>query len=112
MSIVMISLSTIEDYGFLIPIMVGILSAKLTGDAFNEGLYDIHIKLQVTILQIPTDRFSHGPFFFTNLSSFSLFVVSYARRASPLSSSTSLLASRAAPSARSSRRISWSSRSC
>mmetsp|Transcript_18009 Transcript_18009/g.42184 ORF Transcript_18009/g.42184 Transcript_18009/m.42184 type:complete len:689 (+) Transcript_18009:873-2939(+) len=45
-SIVMISLSTIEDYAFLVPIMVGILSAKLTGDAFNEGLYDIHIKLQ------------------------------------------------------------------
>lgn len=44
-SIVAIFASTILDGTHLVPILVAALASKLTGDLFNEGLYDVHIHL-------------------------------------------------------------------
>jgi len=44
-SIVVIFASTILDGANLVPILVSCLASKLAGDAFNEGLYDVHIEL-------------------------------------------------------------------
>ena len=45
-SIVVIIIETTNNSTYAIPIMASIMSAKLMGDYFNEGIYDMHIRHQ------------------------------------------------------------------
>ncbi|GBG34501.1 H+/Cl- exchange transporter 7 [Hondaea fermentalgiana] len=45
-SIVVILMETTNNSTFAIPLMVTIMSSKVVGDLFTEGLYDMHIELQ------------------------------------------------------------------
>jgi len=45
-SIVVIMIECTQNQNYSIPLMVTIMSAKLVGDNFNHGLYDIHVHLQ------------------------------------------------------------------
>lgn len=43
-SIVVILVETTNNVTYAIPIMITIMSAKLFGDMFTHGLYDIHVE--------------------------------------------------------------------
>mmetsp|Transcript_30079 Transcript_30079/g.47825 ORF Transcript_30079/g.47825 Transcript_30079/m.47825 type:complete len:1026 (-) Transcript_30079:3751-6828(-) len=45
-SIVVILMETTNNSTYAVPIMLTIMSAKVVGDVFTEGLYDMHIRLQ------------------------------------------------------------------
>lgn len=45
-SIVVILMETTNNSTYAIPLMVTIMSAKVVGDLFTDGLYDMHIELQ------------------------------------------------------------------
>ena len=46
-SIVVIIIECTDNITYCIPIMLTIMTAKLVGDSFNKGLYDLHLELQV-----------------------------------------------------------------
>nr|CAD7397164.1 unnamed protein product [Timema poppensis] len=51
-SLTVILIEATGNITFAFPLMLSLIMAKWTGDIFNEGIYDIHIKLsQVPILQ-------------------------------------------------------------
>ena len=45
-SLTVILMESTNDITYGLPIMLTLMVAKFVGDAFNEGLYDIHIELQ------------------------------------------------------------------
>ena len=45
-SIVVIIIECTDNITYSIPIMLTIMTAKLVGDTFNKGLYDLHLELQ------------------------------------------------------------------
>lgn len=45
-SIVVILVETTNNVTFAVPIMITIMSAKIFGDLFNKGLYNIHVEFQ------------------------------------------------------------------
>jgi chloride channel 7 len=45
-SLTVILLEATGDMQYVLPLMLTLMSARFTGNVFNEGLYDIHIKLQ------------------------------------------------------------------
>ncbi|XP_062507663.1 H(+)/Cl(-) exchange transporter 7-like isoform X1 [Corticium candelabrum] len=53
-SLTVIMIEATQDVAYGLPIMVAIVIAKLVGDLFNEGIYDIHIQLK-SIPLLPWD---------------------------------------------------------
>jgi chloride channel 7 len=45
-SLTVILLEATGDMQYVLPLMLTLMSARFTGNVFNEGLYDIHIKLK------------------------------------------------------------------
>ena len=45
-SLTIILLEATGDMQYVLPLMLTVMAARLTGNVFNEGLYDIHIKLK------------------------------------------------------------------
>ncbi|XP_063965630.1 H(+)/Cl(-) exchange transporter 6-like [Lytechinus pictus] len=56
-SLTVILIESTNEISYGLPIMVTLMVAKWSGDLFNEGLYDIHIKLRgVPLLEWETNR--------------------------------------------------------
>ncbi|CAF4331432.1 unnamed protein product, partial [Adineta steineri] len=59
-SLAVILIEATGDIVLGLPIMIVLTVAKLTGDYFNEGFFDIHIALQKTIFRILRAESHHG----------------------------------------------------